>query len=95
MMVLTVFRVYPGWFYIVLPDQEARLPDPDAYYHFRQAAYTVQHFPHLQRWDDLSFYPASVSNDAAGLYDLVLAALAKVLALSGMEPLRALWWVCL
>jgi len=95
MILVVVLRIFPGWFYLVLPDREPRLPDPDAYYHFRQAAYTLQHFPQLLRWDDLSFYPAVLRNDAAGLYDLTLAGLAKVVAAFGLPPLRALWWVCL
>ncbi len=95
MLVMVVLRIFPGWFYLVRPDGEARLPDPDAYFHFRQAAYTLEHFPRLMRWDDFSFYPALQRNDAAGLYDLALAGLAKIVALSGMAPMRALWWVCL
>jgi asparagine N-glycosylation enzyme membrane subunit Stt3 len=47
------------------------------------------------RWDDEAFYPEVLRNDAAGLYDLALAAVAKVVALFGVEPMRALWWVCL
>jgi asparagine N-glycosylation enzyme membrane subunit Stt3 len=95
MAVMVILRIFPGWFYIVRPDREPRLPDPDAYYHFRQASYTLQHFPQLMRSDDMSFYPAVLHNDAAGLYDLTLAGLAKLLALSGLAPMRALWWVCL
>ncbi len=95
MVLLVVLRIFPGWGYLVLPDREPRLPDPDAYFHFRQAAYTVGHFPHLMRWDDLSLYPAVLRNDAAGLYDLTLAGLAKLVALFGLTQLRALWWVCL
>ncbi len=96
LMVLMVgLRIFPGWFHLVRSDEEFRLPDPDAYYHFRQAAYSLEHFPQLLRWDDFSFYPAVLRNDAAGLYDLALAGLAKIVALSGMAPRRALWWVCL
>lgn len=95
MAIMVCLRIFPGWFYVVRPDGEFRLPDPDAHYHFRQAAYTLQHFPQISRWDDFSFYPGVLRDDAAGLYDLALAALAKIVALSGIEPMRALWWVCL
>ena len=95
MVVMMGLRIFPGWSYVVRPDGEFRLPDPDAYFHFRQSIYTVQHFPRLLRWDDLSFYPSVLRNDAAGLYDLTLAGLAKLVALFGLDPLRALWWVCL
>ncbi len=95
MLLMIGARIFPGWFYVVQPDREIRLPDPDAHYHFRQATYALQHFPQVSRVDDFSFYPAVMRDDAAGLYDLTLAGLAKLLALSGMEPLRALWWVCL
>ncbi len=95
MAVMVALRIFPGWFYLVRPDGEFRLADPDAYYHFRQAAYTMEHFPRLMRWDDFSFYPALMRNDAAGLYSLALASVAKIVALFGVEPSRALWWVCL
>lgn len=95
MVLMLGLRIFPGWFYLVREDGEFRLADPDAYFHFRQAAYALEHFPRLSRWDDFSFYPAVLRNDAAGLYDLALAGLAKLVALSGMAPMRALWWVCL
>lgn len=95
MLLMLGLRIFPGWYYLVRPDWEVRLPDPDAYFHYRQALYSLQHFPQLMRWDDFSFYPEMQRNDAAGLYDLTLAGLAKIVALSGMQPQRALWWVCL
>ena len=95
MAIMVCQHIFPGWSYVVKADGEFRLPDPDAYYHFRQAAYTLEHFPHLLRWEDLSFYPEMIRNDAAGLYDLALASLAKLVALFGIQPIRALWWVCL
>lgn len=95
MAIMVGLRIFPGWFYIVKPDGEIRLPDPDAYFHFRQAVYSLEHFPQLLRWDDLSFYPEVMRSDATGLYDLALAGMAKIVALFGIAPLRALWWVCL
>lgn len=95
MALMFCLRIFPGWFYLVRPDGEFRLADPDGYYHFRQAIYSVEHFPRILRWDDFSHYPAVLRNDAAGLYDLGLAATARLIALFGVEPVRALWWVCL
>lgn len=95
MAVMLGLRIFPGWFYVVRPDGEIRLPDPDAYFHFRQAVYSLEHFPQLLRWDDFSFYPEVMRSDATGLYDLALAGLARIVALFGIAPVRALWWVCL
>jgi len=94
MVAVVLLRIFPGWSFVVRADREPRLPDPDAYYHFRQAAYAARHFPHLMRFEDSSLYPLVMRNDAAGLYDLVLAGLAKLVALSGLSLQQSLWWVC-
>lgn len=95
MLLMLGWRIFPGWELLVRPDQEFRLAAPDAHYHFRQAAEILRDYPHISREDDFSFYPAVMHDDAVGLYDLALASLARLGALAGMDPLRALWWVCL
>lgn len=95
MGVMLCWRLLPGWDLLVRSDQEFRLAAPDAHYHFRQAANILQDFPHISREDDFSFYPAVMHDDAVGLYDLALATLANIGAVTGMDPMRALWWVCL
>lgn len=92
---MLALRIFPGWEFLVKPDGEFRLAAPDAYYHFRQSSFTLENFPRINREDDHSFYPAVIRDDAAGLYNITLAALAKVLSILGLEPSQALWWVCL
>ena len=91
-----LLRVFPGWEFLAPQGDLPILPENDPYFHFRQALYSVHHFPELLRWDNASQYPEVLRNDSAGLYDLLLAALAKVGALvTGAAPERALLWVCL
>ncbi|MDF3056248.1 MAG: Oligosaccharyl transferase subunit [Rariglobus sp.] len=94
--IVFLLRVFPGWEFLAPQGDLAILPENDPYFHFRQALYSVRHFPALLRWDDASQYPAVLRNDSAGLYDLFLAALAKAGAfVTGAAPERALLWVCL
>lgn len=94
MLTLIAMRVLPVWSELVRPDGALLLPSTDAYYHLRQALHSFEHFPRLLRLDDLSQYPLVQRNDAAGLYDLTLAGLARLLALTGLPPEQALAWVC-
>lgn len=97
MLVLLATRVLPGWSALVPAEGGALvLPENDPWYHFRQARHVMEDFPQLLRDDPYSHYPSVLANDAAGLYDVALAVAAKALAaLTGLEPERALGWVCL
>ena len=91
-----LLRIFPSWEFLAPGGDLIILPETDPYYHFRQALYTLKHFPSLMRWDADSRYPDVLRNDAAGLYDLLLATLAKAgMLLTGATPERALHWVCL
>ena len=90
-------RVAPGWeFYAPSSGHGVVLPETDPYFHFRQASYTMEHYPSLMRVDSGSHYPAVERNDAVGLYDLLLASLGRLVAwATGLGNARALQWVCL
>lgn len=58
---------------------EPRLLGTDAYFHLRHAHAAVADFPHLERRDLGTHYPEGTANDAAGLFDLAVAAVARTL----------------
>lgn len=89
-------RVAPGWDFFSADSSTVLFPETDPYYHFRQASYTLEHYPTLMRWDGASHYPAVLRNDAVGLFTLTLASLAKIVSgVSTLPPHVALYWVCL
>jgi len=70
---------------VVFPAEgEVRLLGFDAYYHLRHASFAAKHFPELQRWDVGTHYPNGQRSDAAGLFDLSIAAFA--IAIAGGVP---------
>jgi len=90
------FRVLPALPVVFPAAGEVRLLGFDAYYHLRHAGYAAKHFPELQRWDVGTHYPHGQRADAAGLFDLTLAAFA--MAIAGGAPdeqalLRAAAWL--
>lgn len=85
-LALTTFaiRTLPARDVVFPAPGEVRLLANDSYYHLRHARFAAQHFPHVQRWDVASRYPTGERTDAAGLFDLVIAATALVA--SGGSP---------
>jgi dolichyl-diphosphooligosaccharide--protein glycosyltransferase len=78
------FRVLPALPVVFPAEGEVRLLGFDAYYHLRHASYAAKHFPELQRWDVGTHYPHGQRSDAAGLFDLTIAA--GAIAISGAAP---------
>jgi len=78
------FRVLPALPVVFPAEGEVRLLGFDAYYHLRHAGYAAKYFPELQRWDVGTHYPNGQRSDAAGLFDLTIAAIA--IASSGGAP---------
>jgi asparagine N-glycosylation enzyme membrane subunit Stt3 len=70
------FRVIPALAVVFPSEGEVRLLGFDAYYHLRHAEYAAKHFPEIQRWDVGTHYPHGQRSDAAGLFDLTIAAVA-------------------
>jgi asparagine N-glycosylation enzyme membrane subunit Stt3 len=58
---------------------EPRLLGTDAYFHLRHAHAAVGNFPRLDRQDQGTHYPQGTLNDAAGLFDLAIAATSRIL----------------
>jgi len=58
---------------------EPRLLGTDAYFHLRHAHAAVGDFPRLERQDQGTHYPQGALNDAVGLFDLAIAATARIL----------------
>jgi len=74
-------RVIPA-LHMVFPEPgEVRLLGADAYYHLRHATFAVEHFPHLQRSDHGTHYPIGAYVSSAGLFDLLIAAVALLIGL--------------
>ena len=87
-------RVAPVKERVLPPAGGVMLPETDPYFHFRQARHALEHFPHVLRWDAYTHYPTVMRSDAAGLYDVALAGVARLVALFGVPPMRALELVC-
>jgi len=77
-------RVLPALPVVFPAEGEVRLLGFDAYYHLRHASFAAKYFPELQRWDVGTHYPRGQRSDAAGLFDLTIAAVA--IAFSGGAP---------
>lgn len=77
-------RVLPALAVVFPAPGEVRLLGYDAYYHLRHAQFAAVNFPELQRWDVGTHYPTGQRSDAAGLFDLTIAAVA--IAISGEAP---------
>jgi dolichyl-diphosphooligosaccharide--protein glycosyltransferase len=69
-------RVFPAAQVVFPAPDEVRLLGVDAYYHFRHAEYAAEAFPNVQRYDRGTHYPHGQRSDAAGLFDLSIAAVA-------------------
>lgn len=75
---------------VVIPeDGPVMLLGVDAYFHIRHAAYSRDHFPDHLRQDPGSHYPGVEPQQVTGLYNLGLAAAARVGSVF-MDPDRAL-----
>ena len=71
----------------IFPEQgDVRLLGVDAYYHLRHTRFTAENFPHLMREDVGTHYPTGLRDDAAGLFNVALAAAA--LATRGEQPIE-------
>jgi len=58
---------------------EPRLLGTDAYFHLRHAHGAVRDLSRLEPWDRGTHYPQGTLNDAAGLFDLAVAGVSRVL----------------
>lgn len=87
-------RVIPPWQELVRPEGTIVLPGNDEWFHYRQALYTNEHFPRLQRYEDVGRYPQVERVEAVGLWNLTLAGIARGIAL-GAPSAQAVGWVCL
>ncbi len=70
-------RVAPPWPLVLGEGGEIRLFDTDSYFHLRHARWTAEHFPLIQREDPFLF-PSGSRALYAGLYDVAIAAAAKL-----------------
>ncbi|MHC4393449.1 MAG: STT3 domain-containing protein, partial [Planctomycetota bacterium] len=69
-------RVAPAWTTVKPDTEDVRLLGADPYFHLRQARFSADHFPHIQRYDPGTFYPQGLKTIHAGLFDLSMAAAA-------------------
>jgi len=61
----------------IFPEQgDVRLLGVDSYYHLRHTRFTAENFPRLMRKDIGTHFPTGLRDDAAGLFNVALAAVA-------------------
>lgn len=72
---LRSYNIYPSLF---LNNGETRLTGVDSYYHLRHAEAVYNNYPHIMRHDPYSAYPAVETGLNQGLYDVLVATLAKL-----------------
>jgi dolichyl-diphosphooligosaccharide--protein glycosyltransferase len=89
-------RIYPAMSLVFPSEGDIRLFDTDSYYHLRHARFSVDNFPHVQRWDIGSHYPDGIRARSAGLFDVFLALVALTVGLghpSDYQLLLVCAWV--
>lgn len=91
LLLTLIFRLIPAWG-IVAKDNDFRLFGVDSYYHLRHVERTVETFPHMDRTESVSAYPAIERSDAIGLFQWTMAGISKALGASG-DPI-IVQWVC-
>lgn len=69
------YNVYPSLF---LNTGETRLTGVDSYFHLRHAEAVYKNYPHIMRHDPYSAYPSVENGLNQGLYDVMVATLAKL-----------------
>ncbi|MDF1861409.1 MAG: STT3 domain-containing protein [Verrucomicrobiales bacterium] len=74
-----IIRVLPG-FPVVFPETgDVYLLGNDPWFHLHHTRAALENFPHILRWDTGALYPDGTYADAAGLFNLTLAAFAGTL----------------
>ena len=69
-------RTAPHYANIFPGSDDVRLLGTDAYYHLRHTQFAAENFPSVMRADVGSHYPTGLRDDAAGLFNVGLAAVA-------------------
>jgi dolichyl-diphosphooligosaccharide--protein glycosyltransferase len=84
----TAVRVIPALPSVFPGGDEVVLLGNDPWFHLHQTEGSIEHFPHLIRWDVGTNFPSGNRVAAAGLFNLGAAAVS--MAFGGVEPAPAL-----
>lgn len=85
LLVACVYSRVQATYDLVFSDPgRVHLLENDPYYHLRHTLFTIEHFPSVQRWDVGTDYPLGDRSAHAGLFHVVLAAVA--LLAGGGDP---------
>lgn len=76
LLMLAVFGRTAHYRTIFPASGDVRLLGVDPYYHLRHTRFTAENFPRLMRADVGTHYPTGLRDDAAGLFNISLAAIA-------------------